>query len=692
MFLPSTSGAVRRRAGPLAPAASARWTTRAGRLGPWLAVVIVVLLLGSSAGASASARAPSGPDVAGVSATISAAPSVHPAAPAPAVAPAVDPPCFSLNTTVCISMANTSEPNIVPPAGSHTSPAQPSSNVTLSLFIKSRYSLVWNGAHFSGAQSPIALNATGVLWNGDPYWNSTDGTIWHPTGSNWWSVGPVGTNTSYPYWYGVNFSARGTSGVPNFFPGMTLTWWVYFVENNSGTYSHWSSVSFTFTYGGAWPYSPDPGTQQYAGPAAASEDLSVAQNPLVPNFNDSVNVTISTTSADVVTGATIGGAYLDLTETAPDGTLLARSTLSFPVLVHGTVGQVQSAVRIPPTLAQDPGVLVQYTITAWDTNTYGPDQIETQSFNYTVNGNGTFASHIFGDDLALSTSPVGPGLGGTPPPTVPAGQAVQLLLASRDAGTAIFAAEVVYTFDYPAVNESVTGTIPFDRANSTHFAGTLPPMPLGAIVTFQVYAWDFAQDRDVSPTYKYVTPSLAALTPSVPTNSTFFLVYVYDNGTHTWVTGASVQVASASGYVHTYATSFDGVAYPNASGEAFVPLLLPAGEGYVITVDDPSYYPADASASKTVSVSLTAPHNLSQQGVLKVGPDYEVAESGNAVYFWLNESGPGVTYSAPVTANGLGILAAAVGLVAIALAVIPLLMWWSRIRARRLAQEKRITL
>lgn len=700
MFRVTPTGVVRRRAGLRPSRSDPRGDSRRRAFATGGAVLLVALLIGSALGAVALGDGASAHETAGAApssraasvaadAGASAAPRAPTANPSPGVA---SPPCYSLNATVCISMVNTSEPNIVPGAGSHVSATEPSSNTTLALYVKSEYSLTWSTAHSNGPLAPIQLNASGVLWNGDDFYTSSDGTIWHPTGTDWWTPGPTGVNVSYPYWYGVNFSAKGPTGVANFYPGMTLTWWVYFVENTSGTFSHWSSVNFTFTFSGAWPYSPDVGSPQYAGAGAAAQDLSVVQNPLVPNYNDSVNVTIATTSADLASGASLGGGYLDVTETAPDGALLDRSTVSFAVTVHGGSGSVQSSADLPPSLAHFPGALVQYRITAWDTNTYGPDQVETQSYNYTVNGNGTFSSLIFADDLSLSTSPVGPGIGSVPPPTVAAGQAVQLLLASRNLGTAIFAAEVVYTFSYTAINETFTGTQAFARLNSTHFAAALPEMPLGAAVSFQVYAWDFSQDRDVSSPYAYATPTLASLAPSVPTNSTFFLVYVYDNGTHEWVTGADVQVQSASGYVHTYATTFGGVAYPNATGEAFVPLLLPAGETYEITVTDPSYAPTAATYSTSATVTINVPHNLTQQGVLKVGPGYVVAEAGSAVYFWLNQSAAGVAYAAPVGTSSGTLLAAAVGLGAAALAVVPLLGWWARIRARRVAQEKRITL
>jgi|HubBroStandDraft_1064217.scaffolds.fasta_scaffold00588_3 hypothetical protein len=600
------------------------------------------------------------------------------------------PPCYALNGTLCVSMVNSSEPNIIPLPGSHSTTVEPSSNSTLSLYLKSMKPLVWATAKGSGATTPIQLNATGTLWDGDPYWNATSGTVWHPTGASWWTFGPTGTNLTYPYWYGLNFSAHSSTGSPNFFPGMRLTWWLYIVSNDSGTYSHWSSLNFSFTFAGAWPFSPDPGAAQYAGPNASSGDIAVFQNPLRPNWNDSVNITVATTDADALPGASIGGAYLAYTEYAPDGAILAAATLTFPVTLSGTVGAEITEVHLPPSLAHNPNALVKYQITAWDTNTYGPDQIETGSYNYTVNGNGTFQDHIFSQDLSLLTTPRGPGLGSTA--SVPAGTSVQLLLSSKNAGVSIYAAQVVYNVTYSAINETAHGSIAFGRLNSTNFFVSLPAMPLGAQVSFVVLAWDFAQTRDNSSQYSYSTPSVASLEQNVPTNLTFFMVYVYDNGTHRWVSGATVTIVGSAGYVRSTGTTFNGVAYPNATAQPFVPILVPAGESYKISVSDPSFLPTGGSSSNPPSITLYAPHDLTTDGVLYVGSTYEVAQSGNAVYFWLNQTAPSASYSAPVALDSAPLIGAGLGLAAIALCLIPLMAWWSRIRAHRLAQEKRITL
>jgi|HubBroStandDraft_1064217.scaffolds.fasta_scaffold01544_2 hypothetical protein len=655
------------------------FSPRTRRLVPLGAALLVsVLVFSSLAGAlanPASGARPSGADLAA------------------AATGAASRTCYNINATICLSMQNSTEPDILPALGSHVSSVEPNPSTTISLYVESKYDLVWSTAHYTGALSPISLNMTGVLWNGVQYYNANDSSTWHPPGTSWWAYGPTGQNTTYPYWYEINFTAKTALGTPSFFPGMTATWWVYIVSNNSGILSHFSSVYYRFTFAGAWPYSPYRGAAQYAGAAAATEDVSATQSPLVPNYNDSVLVTIATTSADLITGATIGGAYLDLTEYATDGALLHQMTLNFQVVVSNGVGRYSVNVTLPASLAQNPGALVEYQITSWDTNIYGPDQVVSPTYNYTVNGNGTFTSGVFADDLLLTSTPIGPSVGGSPPPLVPEGQPVKVLVTSRNAGTSILTAELVYSFTYTPIGENTTQDLTMARLNSTNFVATIPAMPLNATVNFVVYAWDFAQDRDVSRTYTYQTPTLASALASVPSNSTFFLTYVYDVGQHAWVTGASVEVQGTSGYLHVTGTTFLGVTYPNATARPYVPLYLPADESYEIWVNDSNFRPVGSSSAPSVAVKITPGHNLDSNGILAVASDYQVAESGNAIYFWLNESPSGTTFSP--TDGGIDAttaLAAAIGLIALALVAIPLTLWWGKIRARRQKEERRITL
>jgi hypothetical protein len=223
--------------------------------------------------------------------------------------------------------------------------------------------------------------------------------------------------------------------------------------------------------------------------------------------------------------------------------------------------------------------------------------------------------------------------------------------------------------------------------------GVLPAMPLNATVTFSVTAWDFGQDQESSADFTYATPSLAGEMATVPTNSTFFLTYVYDAGHDAWVSGASVEVESTLGFLHVTGTTFLGVDYPNATGDPFVPVFLPAGETYRIYVNDSAFLPAGSRAAPSVSVLIRATHDLTTDGILEVGPNYEVAEAGSSIFFWLNESGPGVTYSPGAGAiDTTTALAAGLGLGALALVAIPTVLWWRSIRARRESEERRITL
>ena len=644
-----------------------------------LAAVVVLLLCFTTATPSAAAEP-----------AASAADSGAHALAAPAVAGSY---CYSINSSICVSMVNSTESDIIPSPGGHSTSVTPNPSDNLALYVESKYDLVWPTAHGTGPLSPIALNVTAILWNGVPYYSMNDSSVWHPSGSTWWGYGPTGQNTTYPYWYTINFTARAASGIPNFYPGMAITWWVYIVSNTSGVVRHLENLTyFHFTYGGAWPVSPYSAYPDHAGAAAALEDVSVAQQPLVPNFNDTVKIFLSTTPRDLETGALIGAAYVDVTETAPDGALLNQGTWAFPIN-SSKIGTPESNITLPASYSQVAGALVQYRVTASDTNPYGPDTVQTPSFNYTVNGNGTFKAHSFVNDLVLTGTPQVPQFAGRAPPEIPEGQPVHLLLASASAGTAILAAEVDYSLNYGALGENSSYVLPMTRLNSTHFDGTIPAMPLNVTVTYTVVAWDFAQDKDLSPMYEYTTPGIATTLLTVPSNSTFFLTYVYDIGTSTWVSGATVQVRGVSGYIHTWSQTLGGVAYPNASGRAFVPLFLPAGATYHIYVNDSTFLPAGATAAPSVEITVTMAHDMTTNGVLAVGAYYEVAESGNAFYFWLNQTAAGPTYSSPPGGIGSSTsLLAAVGLGAFALVCIPTLLWWREIRRQRESEERRIVL
>ncbi|MCI4320646.1 MAG: hypothetical protein L3K23_11055, partial [Thermoplasmata archaeon] len=617
-----------------------------------------------------------------------------PATPHPTIAGVApfNPPCHKIATTICVSIQNPGETNIVPAANQFVASVEPNASESLPIVIKSYQPLNYTGDLHNTSQSPMALNVTGVLWNGDPYYSIYDNSVWHSSTQSWWQGPLTGINNkSYPYWYVVNFSARASTG-PNFFAGQAITWWIYLNLNNSFKHTTSESARFHFTYSGAWPYSPYPNSPEYAGASSVLQDLNLTLTPRSPNWNDTVLLTVNATQADVLSNATIGSAFMDLHEYLSNGALALSSTVNFPVTVNAaSFGAVTTSALIPAMFAQIAGATISVQIGAYDVP---GDELLTPSMNYTVGGNGSFQSGVFSDDIALSTAPtaVGAGVGSV---SVDPGAVVNVTIVSRNAGTAINSAEILYTFGYPALGEKAYGAIQLTRLSSIVFVGHLPGLPLGSVVNFSVYAWDFNQRLEVSPTLGYVTPTFAQYVPIVAGNSSFFYVFVYDNGSQSWVSGAKVQIQGPNGFVNSVSNTTLGVAYPNATRTPFIPLLLPANASYLVTVVDPWFVPPGARSTTPINVTVVALHSMTLRQSLQQGANDLVVLEGNSILFYLNATPPMPTVS-PSVQSGIPssvVPAAAVfGFLGATIALAFIGPWWIAIRRRRKEEEKRVTL
>ena len=612
-------------------------TARWGRLASGFSVLLV-LMVGLSLAAGALLAIPS-------------------ARASPAPQATFNPPCAPVATGVCVSIASPGEPQIVPVEPDFVSSVEPNTTQSLPLYVKSASPLNWSQAPYSGPDSPVTLNVTATTWNGDPFYSLYDNSVYHSSSLSYWS-GPtyVATNRSYPWWYEVNISALSQTGTPNFSPGMNVTWWIEITYNTSGVISHHNGPMFEFTYAGAWPYSPYTGASKYAGPGAFADDVTAVVTPTAPNWNDSVAVAVSTTAATVAGRAAIDQGYLNLTERAPSGVLVAATTFLMPPSVSGPVAA--TTFVIPATLAQVAGARVTYELDLADN---ASDWITSGLLAYTVNGNGSFLSDDFSDVLSLSASPfVGPVPANASLPTVGPGVPVELALESQDPSTAIAGAQVDYTVSLPLLGEVASQTARFDRVTSTDFTGAIPGLPVGAWVNFTIEAFDFSQHRVVSAPLEYTVPAFSAV---VPTNATFFYVEVRDaNAAGGWVSGARVEISSVSGYFRSVSTTVLGLAYPNTTGNPLAPGLAPAGATFTVNVSDPTFVPAGAHAPVAVQVVFVAPHTLTDHAVLVAASYYTIVESGDAVVFWLNGTSLGPLASLPATASWE--IAGALGLVA----------------------------
>ncbi len=596
-----------------------------------------------------------------------------------------NPPCAYVTATVCVSLANPGEPNIIPAAGEFTSSVEPSNSTSLPLYVKSELPLNTSQAITSGPDSPVTLNVTGTLWNGDQYYNPYDGSIWH-SGTAQYFIGPLpqsitGNNQTYPFWYEVNFTARNSAGHTAFFAGMSITWWIEITVNESGQYVHNESPRYHFTYAGAWPSSPYAGSTQYAGPAAFGQDITVRASPSQPNWNDSIDFTLRTTAADAPINATLHAAELSLSEVASNGTPIGSTVLQYTT--NNSFGVIQAEIVVPASWSQDPNATVTYTIAALDA--WG-DQVVSAPASYEVGGNGSFATSFFSDELSLTASPNVTGLQNFSTPVVAPGTPVNLTVASRNPNVAINAAEVVYTVTLPEIASTTQQSFYLARENSTTFAGTIPGLPLDAQASFVVLAWDFSSHLVESAPAAYSVESFSTLVPTFASNATyanasFFYVGVYDQGGSRWVTGATVMITGQTGFLRSVGPTLDGLAYPNATGSPFTPLVVPAGAVYFVNV---------TYAGQSEQVAFTPTHGLGSHEVLASASTWSAVEEGNVLLFTFNATAP-PSVAAPATPATQEIGAIA-GLAAAAVVVIPLIAWWRRIQARREAELQRVTL
>jgi hypothetical protein len=607
-------------------------------------------------------------------------------------APPPSPPCYALTPTICVAMTNSTAASIIPSAGSFTASTEPPADQSIVLVVKSREALNSPNSPTAGPDALLQLNVTGTLWNGDPYYSVYSANVWHANNAttDWWcapGTGCFASNGSYPYWYYVEFAASGGPGAgPNFAPGMHVVWWIAFHTTNGTAVRSWTSPEFSFTFAGAWPFSPYPGAIQYAGPGAVAQDVVASIRPAAPNWNDPVTATLSTTAADgPPVNATFGSAYWVVEESTPRGIPIATTTIAFsPAAAAGPGNGSSVSATLPSGWAQVSGARVAYWFVIYDG---AGDSLRSPSANYTVGGNGSFATGIFGDDLSLRLTPSTVANETNAP--VPLGGVVGVQLASRNASVALLAAEVRFSFSDPAIGETVNSTIPLLREFSTRFAGTLPALPLGAVASFTVVAWDFSERAESSPTYSYRAPTLSEAVPQIPGNGTFFFVYVYDNGSHDWVSNATVEIHGASNFLGIETSTIDGIAYPNVSGVPLVPVVLPANATYRISVLDPAWSAAAAPANRTVTIALPVGTSLGARGPVYVGPDATVLVEADAVLFYLNAT-PAPAPGSPAAPAATAELPGLVALLGGAVAIVPLVLWWRRVEARRASEREKV--
>jgi hypothetical protein len=629
----------------------------------------------------------------------------------PSVGSSFNPRCFGITKSTCVRVCTSSTPDIIPTGVNHTSNVQPLYSQNIYLCVYSERNLIWatTGVPTDGPHAPVTLNVTGVLWNGDPYTCSCQGlnSVYHSDSNTWYTVdnGLSGTNATYPYVYDVTVWNRsnGSSGVQNFFPGETVSWWIQIVNyTNISGYTENRSVTLSYRVAGAWAFSPHIGAGQYAGPNASTGDLRVSHSPLAPNWNDTVNVSVSVTPEDVTNRTAIGMATLVIELYQGSSRVGNETQRGFPIgsFLNSTgiliKGNDTANTTIPSSFTQVAGDTIVFWIVAQDNAAGQNDTIILPAQSIPVNGNGSFSSGVFTDDVNVISHPAevaNPLVNVTTLQIIPAiigpGENVSLTVQSRSPTTSLFSVLVVYTLTYAPLSEVASAVVSLSRINSTSFHGQIPGMPVDSTVNFTVLAFDYTHRLDESSIYSYSTPSLTNYVAVIPANDTFFYVYVYNNGSSSYVNGATVQVRGPTPAFNTVSITRFGIAYPNATGNNFIPLLLEANATYNVTVTAPII----TSSAQRISVLVDGLNQMTIHGTLARGEGYYVVQEGDSIYFWLNGTVPSTVFSPPAGSAGGGVqLAAFLALIAAAVMAFVMYRWFNQIQKRRKAEERRVTL
>ena len=661
--------------------ASCRRVYRAAQLALLLLVVLFLLPSAPISGFPARVAAGTTPQVtSGLAGHLAAGP-----------AAVFNPPCFPINSgpnnSACVSVQYPTDPQIIPTGSSRVSSVLPNTTQTIHLVVKAHNRIdYWLLPASYGLKAPIFLNLSATLWNGDPWYSSIDDSIWHSANPRiWWTfLGFESTNLSFPYWYSLVINA--TNGRTQlFYPGAVVTWDVVVTQNISNRFIYYEGPRLQYTYAGAWPYSPVPSSPVYGGKNASQADLIGSLFPTAPNWNDSVIVTLKLTPIDTTTRVVLGRAWADFTETSTNGTIIFQTTFYFP-----TPASNNSFLTIPASYDQVAGATTTLVVTAFDASPLR-DEIILPPLGYTVSGNGSFASGQFDNDLSLTTNPAQVITAPSGTAQILPGQAVTVVLTSRNANTAISAAQLRYTFHSNLTGGSVLTITPLFRVSSIEFVGYVQPLPIGIAVNFTVLAWDFNQFLEISDPYSFTTMTFDQLEVPVPTNLTFFYVLVYDNSTNTWVSDATVAVVGPGGFYNSLGRTTFGIGYPNSTTNSFYPLLLPVNVSYRVGVAAPGFAPEGSRTGTAIFINITATNPMTASRTLLRGPNYLVAQRGDILYFWLNAAAPAAT-TAPQLPLSTALLIGSVGLATTVAATIPLFYWWREIKKRREAEERRITL
>ena len=272
------------------------------------------------------------------------------------------------------------------------------------------------------------------------------------------------------------------------------------------------------------------------------DEIIMVIEPQTPLNQEPVNLTITSRDNELINAAHL---YLEWTSTE-GGT--GSGGFEFKRLNDSAM-----SVQIPGYVGS---TSVEYYVIAWDRNN---NQIQSDSYAYTVISNGSWKYPQFQDNVLMDYSPKHP----------TSNDSVEVVLLSREFNVPISRANLHILVEFGNLPPQ-GGLIYFNKINATHYNATINPYPPGTKVTLWAEVSDQYFNKITSPKYFYSTPEP---NPTSPDYNVSLFAVVEDARENRYAEGAQVTFANGS-WSHTINT---------VNGIAWTPHGLPRGE-YTITV------------------------------------------------------------------------------------------------------------
>ena len=377
-----------------------------------------------------------------------------------------------------------------------------------------------NSAVIEASESPghpkAMINVTNIRWNGLPWYEELDETVWHKNRSDdspdayysdkdpldryeYREVKPYRVFLTINAWYvTLNRESRYY-----FAPGDEVTWNLYIgnktykpipgdPQNGTWEDDFIESKKYKYLVKGAWPYKPPE-------PDLFEKNIDLNFVPKMPNMNDTVNISIRS-KVDIP----IAGAYVDAMLTKPDGTV-KRWGFPFEPEDRGppyyrSWPAWNATSQIPGSWNQPPGTTIKFNVTAWDRDDT-VHLITSRNYTYVISSNGTWKyPENFTLNIAIDTNPK---VIKVKDANVSMNDEVNVTIRSVYINVPIKRAILNIIVTDPVYPVPRIGGATFTILSTTEQYAIIGTQSPGVNVTFYIQAWDFNETMITSPQYRY---------------------------------------------------------------------------------------------------------------------------------------------------------------------------------------------